>query len=449
MSDLKFNKILGCKDIFAMAFGAMIGWGWVIMSGKWIEKAGSIGAIIAFLLGGTTIVFIGLIYAELTAAMPKCGGEHVFSLRALGKTGSFICTWAIILGYVGVVCFEACALPSVIEYLIPNFKFGYMYTIAGFDVYFSWVLIGVISSILITLINCIGLKAATKIQRLLTICIVFVGVMLIVGTIFSGEIKNINPCFENGIGGVLSVCVMTPFMFVGFDVIPQTADEVNISYKKLGKVIVLSIVVAILWYISIIFSVSVLLSKQALAVSELATVDAMKKAYFNSGFVAKVVVVGGVAGILSSWNSFFIGGSRAIFALSESRMLPTYLSKISYKTKTPINSVVLIGIISIFAPFFGKAMMIWLTNAGSFGVVIAYFITSISFLILRIKEPNMKRPYKIKHGKLVGALAVLFSGVMIVLYLPGMSSCLALQEIVIILIWIILGILLFSLKKKL
>ena len=83
------------------------------------------------------IFFVGLTYAELTAAMPQCGGEHVFSHRAMGPTGSFICTWAIVLGYVSVACFEACAFPTIITYLWPGFLKGYLYTVAGFDVYAS------------------------------------------------------------------------------------------------------------------------------------------------------------------------------------------------------------------------------------------------------------------------------------------------------------------------
>jgi len=77
----EFDKVLGAWDILVIAFGAMIGWGWVVSSGSWIQKGGVVGASIAFAIGGVMIFFIGLTYAELTAAMPQCGGEHVFSFR--------------------------------------------------------------------------------------------------------------------------------------------------------------------------------------------------------------------------------------------------------------------------------------------------------------------------------------------------------------------------------
>ena len=140
----EFDKVLGAWDILVIAFGAMIGWGWVVSSGNWIESGGVLGAAIAFAIGGIMIFFVGLTYAELTAAMPQCGGEHVFSYRAMGSTGSFICTWAIILGYVSVACFEACAFPTIITYLCPGFLKGYLYTVAGFDVYASWLIVAIV-----------------------------------------------------------------------------------------------------------------------------------------------------------------------------------------------------------------------------------------------------------------------------------------------------------------
>lgn len=447
MEESKFERVLSKKDIFAIAFGAMIGWGWVVMAGDWIKGAGTIGAIIAFLIGGIMVLFVGLTYAELTAAMPQCGGEHVFSLRALGKTGSFICTWAIILGYVGVVAFEACAFPTVIQYIYPNFLKGYMYTIAGFDVYASWVAVGVIASIIITIINFFGAKSAAKLQMILTVAIAAIGIALVAGSTFSGSIENTKPLFDGGVGGILSVAVMTPFMFVGFDVIPQAAEEINVPFKKIGGIMILSIAMAVVWYVAIIMAVSLVMTKAQIDASTLVTADAMKNAFFNSATAAKVVIIGGMAGIVTSWNSFFMGGSRAIYSLAESRMLPGFLAKLHPKYKTPTSANLLIGIVSVIAPFFGRAMMVWLTDAGSFGVVLAYVLVSVSFLVLRFKEPNMPRPYKVKAGIFVGIMATILSGFMTALYLPGMPSGLVKEELVIVGAWSLLGVVFYAMAK--
>ena len=85
----EFDKVLGAWDILVIAFGAMIGWGWVVSSGNWIDPVVCLVQLLHFAIGGIMIFFVGLTYAELTAAMPQCGGEHVFSYRAMGSTGSF------------------------------------------------------------------------------------------------------------------------------------------------------------------------------------------------------------------------------------------------------------------------------------------------------------------------------------------------------------------------
>ncbi len=331
----RFDKILREKDVFAIAFGAMIGWGWVVLVGAWVNSAGSLGAMISFLAAAFMILFEGLIYSELTSAMPLTGGEQQFSMRAMGKNGSFVCTWGLILSYIGVAAFEACALPSVLQYIFPDIMQGYMYTIAGFDVYASWVAIGSISALILTLINIRGVGMAAKLQNWLTYIIAAIGIALIALSAVRGDVNNMQPLFEDGYKGVLSVTVMTPFMFLGFDVIPQAAEEIKIPLKKIGRVMILSIVMAAVWYVAIIFAVSMAMNADEMLSAELVTADAMKKLCNNQKLAADVVIIGGVAGILSSWNSFFIGGSIAILALSQIHLIPGVISKLQKKYKTP------------------------------------------------------------------------------------------------------------------
>lgn len=444
----KFERVLGKKDVFSIAFGAMIGWGWVVLAGSWIQKAGTLGAIISFVLGGVLVLFVGLTYAELTSAMPQCGGEQVFSLRGLGSNWSFVCTWAIILSYVGVVAFEACALPAVVDYIALGFKKGFMYSVEGFDVYATWVAVGVVSSIVLTIVNYLGIKPAAFMQTVFTVVIGVVGIILMLGAIKSGELSNAAPLLEDGGKGILSVAVMTPFMLMGFDVIPQAAEEINLPFKKIGKIIIFSIFIAVLFYSLIIISVSVLMTKGEIEASSLVTADAMKKAFNNSDLMAKVLIMGGMAGILSSWNSFFMGGSRAIYALAEAKCLPQFLTKIHPKYKTPTNAILLIGAISTAAPFFGKAMMEWLTNAGGLGAVMAYMFVSISFMAIRKKEPNLERPYKVGNYKLVGTMAIVLSAAMVVLYMPGMPSGLGIPEWCIVGGWALLGVVFYIYAKR-
>lgn len=446
------NKVLNAKDVIVTAFGAMIGWGWVVSSGSWIQSAGVLGTVAGFIIGGIMIYFVGLTYAELTTAMPKCGGAHLFAYRAFGSTGAFICTWMVILSYVGVVCFEACSFPTIIQYIFPGFLKGYLYTIAGFDIYASWLIVAIVVAIVITYINIKGVKAAAVLQTILTAVIAGVGILLIVASALKGNSANLNHQLVVGeqaggiIKNILSVAVIAPFFLFGFDVIPQAAEEINVPLKKLGRILILSIVLAVSFYAFVVLAVGYAMNQSevanSVAGSGLVAADAMAK-IFNSTIMAKILILGGLCGILTSWNSFLMGGSRAVFSLAESRMIPSVFAKTHEKYKTPINALLLIGALSVAAPFLGREMLVWISNVASFACCITYCIVSCSFLILHQKEPEMKRPFKVKNYRTVGILAVVLSGFMIVVYvLPGTGCTLTVQEWYIAGGWISLGALL-------
>ena len=441
------NKSLQQIDILALSFGAMIGWSWVVLISQLMQRAGSVGAIIATLLAGGVIVIIGMIYAELTAAMPEVGGEHAYSLRAMGKGVSFYCTWAIVFAYVSVVAFEAVALPSVLSNLFPSLGQGELWKINGAMVYFDQALIGALVSIFITWINIRGVRIAAIIQGVVVAVIVLSGLALFIGLGAHGEAVNLTPLIVGGGSGILAAMALVPFMMVGFDIIPQAAEEIDLPAKKIGQLLVVSIVMAIIWYLLIELSVGMLLSAEARSTSELATVDATQAAWGRTG--ALILLIGGVAGILTSWNGFLLGGSRALFAMAASGMLPSFLAKVHPKYKTPVNAILFIGILGTLAPFLGRQALIWFVDAGSMGLMVAYIFVCASFLVLKYKEPDMPRPYLAPGGKFIGWFGLLSSLLMMSLYLPGMPAALIWpQEWLMVIFWFTGGSVLYFFQKK-
>lgn len=450
MDNKNKSKKLNTGDVIVVAFGAMIGWGWVVSSGGWIQQSGVIGTILAFLLGGIMIYFVGLVYAELTTALPENGGAKVFSQHAFGTIGSFICTWSIILSYIGVVCFEACSFPTIIQYIFPGFLKGYLYTVAGFDIYVTWLLVAIISCVLITYINIKGVKTAAILQKLLTIVIAAVGMVLIIASLINGDSSNLEGQLFVGtginkiLGNVLSVAMVAPFFLFGFDVIPQAAEEINIPLKKLGKLIVFSIALAVAFYGMVVFAVGYGMNKIELVMSlhgsGLVTADAMAK-LFHSEVMAKILILGGMCGIATSWNSFLIGGSRALESMASSYMIPHVFCKKHKKYQTPYLSLILIGILSIISLFFGRQMLTWISNCASFACCLTYCIVSLSFLRLRKKEANLPRPYKVKNYRFVGIMATMLSGFLCMMYLiPGTVCSMIDQKLIITVLWTIVGI---------
>jgi amino acid transporter len=439
------KKVLGRLDVLALGFGAMIGFGWVVLTGGWLESAGTMGAVTAMVAGGIIMGVVGLTYAELCAAMPKAGGEHNYIMRAMGARPSFIGSWAIIGGYVTIVAFEAVALPRTVQYIFPDLSQIRLWNVAGFDVHLTWALVGSLAAVVITWINIRGVKEAGVVQTFVVLFLLAIGLVMIAGAFVGGDLSNMEPFFNGGMTGFFAVLVVVPFLFIGFDVIPQSAEEVHIPARQIGKLVVVSVILATIWYVMVILTTSSAMPASELVETDIATADAVG-AMFGSDIMSKVLIAGGIAGILTSWNSLLLGASRLMFSLARSGMLPSWFGKLHSRYGTPYNALLFIGALSFLAPFFGVEMLVWLVDSGAPSIVLAYTLVAISFLILRRREPEMDRPLRIggtgRSGMLIGVAAAVLGVGLFSLYMPGMPAQLGLEPWILFGLWWIIGLVL-------
>jgi len=442
----QLKRALGRVEVFALAFGTMVGWGWIVLPAHWIGYAGVLGAIVAFLIGGLMCIFVGLTYAELTSAFPLAGGELAFSYRGMGYLGSWITGWTISFAYIGVAAWEGIALSSALHYMLPLRDVGYLWTVAGFDVYFSWSLVGIIGSVILTTLNIIGVKPVAVVQFLLVMIMIITGIIFILGGFAFGDLKNMTPVITDtkGIGMVL---LMAPSMYVGFDMVSKSAEEMNMPLRDIGKVLIGSIIAACAWYILMILGSGLSSPSFFRQQSLVPTADAAGFAY-QSSIIAKVMIVGGICGLVTSWNGFIVGASRIIFAMGRAKMLPSFFGWVHPKYQTPVFSIIFVGGICCFFPLLGRYALYWLVDTASLGAVLAYLLISITFLRIRKKEPDLVRRYKIKRGRTVGTLAMIIAVFFIFWYTPFSPSALRWpQEWAIILAWIVIGIILLISSK--
>lgn len=416
------QKAFGTKDVLALAFGTMIGWGWIMLSGSWANEAGMLGAILAYCVGAVFCIFIGLTYAELTPAIPCTGGSVVFSFKSMGYWPAVIAGIATSFAYLGVAAWEGPALASAIDYIVEIPKLGYLWTIEGFDVYATWALVAMVTSVILIIINVRGAKGTAVFQTVATGGIIVVGILFVAGALVKGNTEYTKPLFTTG-NGFASVLLMVPAMFVGFDVIPQSAGEMNVPLKKIPKLLFMSICAAAFWYMLMIFATCMSAPTDVRLNGAIPVADSMAYA-FGHPFWGKICIVGALCGILTSWNGFLYGAARCIYSLARAHMLPSFLADLHPKYKTPYKAVIFCGVICTFSCLLGKGALGWLVNASSFGVVIMYCMVALSFVFLRKRFPDMERPYKIKRAGVVGVMALLCSAFFAYLYLPGGPSAL-------------------------
>ena len=339
--------------------------------------------------------------------------------------------------------FEPVALPSAVEYLYPDIRLGTLWNVLGSDVDLGFILIGIAATALVTWVNYLGIRTAAMLQAVVTIVIIGTGILLVTGAIAFGDINNAQPWIATPVSGILIVLIMVPSMLVGFDVIPQSAEEIDLPPNKIGRLLVFSVACAVAWYILIAMAVGFGLTTQALSTAKMATADAATSLWSGS-WAGGLLVLGGIGGILTSWNAFIVGASRVLFALAESGHVPKIFAKIHPKHKTPYVGILAIGALTMVAPLFGRTILVWLVNSGSFAVTVAFVFVAISFLVLRKTEPDMPRPFKVSHPNLVGYGGVIMALGLLSAFFPWSASALSWpEEWMTILIWSLLGGVLF------
>lgn len=442
----KISKVLGRTDIIAIGFGTIVGWAWVMMTTLWINEAGLGGAVTAFFIGGLIILAVGLTYGELTAALPLAGGEFVFVYRTMGAKMAFVVGWIMILAYVSVAAWEGIALTIAVNYLFQIPSAGLLWEISGEPIYLVKNAIGIVGAVLLSVINYRGIKQAMLFQVMATAVLIIIVLFVFFGGIVFGDLDNIGPAFTS-MDGFSYVFLMVPAMLVGFNVIPQSAEEMNISNKNVGKMILVCIIMSICWYMIIIIGTAMAAPVEIRASGIVPMADVT--AYLYNGEVFSVIIIaGGILGILTTWNGFFIGGTRLIFAMGRARILPEIFGKVHKKYKTPWAAVLFVGTVCAISPLLGESAFTWFVNTSSMCVLFSYIFVVIAFILLKKKEPNLARPLNV-GGTKFGLLILFATIIYFTLYIKENCSFTSINpEFYIVVIWTSMGMLFMSIAKK-
>jgi basic amino acid/polyamine antiporter, APA family len=427
----ELKKSIGGLGFFSLAFGSMIGIGWVTAMGGWLTHAGPVGAILGFALGGTLMIFIGLCYAELTPMLPLAGGEVAYAYKASGTGKAFFFGWFLAFGYISVSAFEAISIGLILSYMLPWIDVWPLYEVGGATVYASHLALAFLFTGCITGINYVGVRWAAGLQILLTGSFVVVAMIFIAAGLMGGELGHVDPPFAavgtvGVLGGIAAVFVTAPFWYVGFDTIAQGAEEAkgDVAPRRLGTLILVSIVGATVFYLALILAVAMTGPWTAIVDGRLPTAEAFGAA-FGSPLLVNLVLIAALIGLFTSWNGFFLAGTRVLFALGRGRMVPEWLGATHPRFGTPGNAILLAGVVTFLGAMLGRGAMLSFVDVGSFCIALAFFGVAHSTLRLRKTEPEMARPYRIPGGSVVPRLALAGAFfILAVMLIPGTGATL-------------------------
>ncbi|MEO0398878.1 MAG: APC family permease [Pseudomonadota bacterium] len=394
MSAQSLKKEVTLRQLFFLAFGSIIGVGWITVMGSWLSDAGAFGAALAFLAGSIVMVFVALCYAELATRFPAAGGEIVYAYEVFGLHASFIVGWLLAVAYTSVVIFELISVGWVFSALFPSLTGPTLYTVAGSDVTLGGLSSGIIGMALIAWFNIRSAKSAASLQEALSILLILVTLAFCVLAFMRGDVNNFQPAFvpsTEGLiwPGIIAVFITAPLWFGGFDAIPQALGEKSesVSMKGVPFVMVLSILAAALFYVAVILAASISLPRADLLAADLPVAEAITVA-FGSDIGGKLVLFAGLLGLITGWNSFTFCAARVMFALGRAKIIFSVFGDLDEKRRTPVKAILFVSGVSIIAGFFGRSAILPIVDAGAFAFTSVYVGVCGAALWRAVKRPK-------------------------------------------------------------
>lgn len=484
MSEKKteLKQQLSPAHVWALAFGCVVGWGSFINPGKkFLPNSGVAGTVIAMILGALVMIVIAFSYAYMVPKYPKAGGEFTFTKACFGKMPAYICGWFLLAAYLTNVPMNSTAIGLIVDGLdgsLDILKWGFHYQIAGFDVLAGEVFLAMGILILFGILNILGVEKAGAIQTILAVLLSGSVLILTIAALISSKatFANMEPlwgfnkakamtAFANGTytsidkyvheGGtgiasaILATFAIAPWAFVGFDTIPQAAEEFKFPYKKVSLIMIVAILFGCFVYMAnnTIAAAALKNWPDLIVESSLTPWILLAAAERLLGVTGKILIGTAVScAVLSGIMGFYLASSRLMYSMSRDGYLPEWFSVIDEKYRTPKNALIFCILISLSGPILGREALGWFVDMSAIGASIGYFFTCACSLVTMKRNGDGTIFLKgvAWFGVAVSALFMILQLVPIP-ELTGVHFCT--ESYILLLVWIVIGTV-FYIKQK-
>lgn len=471
------QRKLNPMHVWAIAFGCVIGWGSFINPGKkFLPNSGVAGTAIAMILGALVMIIIAFSYAYMVPKHPKAGGEFTFTKNCFGKNAAFFCGWFLVVAYLSNVPMNSTAIGLIVDGLDGSkdiLKWGFHYQIAGFDVWMGEMLLAMAILVLFGYLNIIGVQKAAIVQTILSVLLVFSVFTLCVSAIISSKAKGINmqPIWgfnkeaamqasattseisafaHHGTAGILSAILATfaiaPWAYVGFDAIPQAAEEFNFSLKKVSIIMIVAIVFGCFVYTSnnTVAAAAQMNWPDRVMAGDWVLLIAAEELLGNFGKI--LIGVGVSCAVLSGIMGFYLASSRLMYSMSQDGYLPGWFGVVDEKYGTPKNAMIFCVLVSLSGPILGREALGWFVDMCAIGASIGYFFTCASMLVTAKRDGDAST-----FLKLMARVGIVFSVSFMILQLipiPGLEGVhFGKQSYYLLIVWLVLGFM-FYIKER-
>ncbi len=465
------KRSLGALNLITLGIGAIIGAGIFVLTGQAAARHAGPAVALSFILAGITCAFAGLCYAEFASIIPIAGSAYTYGYATLGELVAWIIGWDLVLEYAfgaatvasGWAGYFNSFLQQLHIYIPPQLT-----ATTGTPLVFyhqQWMpvmslppgvsdaglphvtglfnLIALLVILVVTAVLVVGIQESANLNTAIVVVkLAIVGIFLVLGIAFlihHPEVARANwhpfipPRDAQGNFGMMGIAAAAAsifFSYIGFDAVSTAAQEAKNPQRDMPIGILGSLVFCTLLYIVVSTVLTGLVNYRALNVADPVAlgIDATGVTWGSL-----LVKIGAIFGLGTVMLVMLLGQSRVFFSMSRDGLLPKWASEIHPKFRTPWKSTIIVGLVVAVMPAFLPIDR--LSELVNIGTLLAFMIVCAGVWILRMRHPEMHRPFKTPLVPLVPILGIVMS-LFLMVQLPRITW-------IVMLGWLLLGLVIY------
>ncbi|KGL38260.1 amino acid permease [Listeria newyorkensis] len=380
-NSIHLKKTLGAMDLIFLGVGAIVGTGIFILPGTIAALYSGPAIVLSFVIAAVVCALAALCYSEFASSVPVAGSAYTYGYVIFGEFIAWLLGWALLLEYGLAVASVASGWSSYFKTLLSGFNLHIPDAISGAfnpaaGTYVNIPAIAIVAIIAYLLTR--GIRESTRVNAFMVILKISVILLFILVGVFYVKPDNWEPFMPFGFSGVLNGAALVFFAYLGFDAVSSAAEEVKNPQKNMPIGIIGSLLVCTVLYIAVSIVLTGIVSYQDLNVADPV---AFALQVINQNWIAGIVSLGAVVGMITVILVMLYGGTRLIYAMGRDGLLPKSMAEIDAKTNTPIKSTWTYAIVIMF--FAGFVPLNRLAELVNMGTLFAFMMVSIGIIFLR------------------------------------------------------------------
>jgi len=401
----ELSRSIGLFQLSMFGVGATIGTGIFFVLSQAVPIAGP-AVIWSFVIAGVVAGLSAVCYAELASAVPVSGSSYSYAYATIGELPAMIVAGCLLLEYGVSGAAVAVGWSQYLNQLLDNL-FGFQIPEALSQAPEQGGIINLPAVILILLAALLLIRGASESATVNTVMVLIkIGVLLmfIVIGITGWNSNNLADFAPFGLSGITTAAGIIFFSYIGLDAVSTAGEEVKNPHRTMPLAIIIALVTVTTLYI-VVALVAVAAQPYAKFDGQEAGLAQILEDITGSTWPSTVLAAGAVVSIFSVTLVVIYGQTRILFAMARDGMIPELFHKVNPKTRTPVpNTIIVATVIAILAGFIPINFLAEMTSVGT---LVAFSVVSIAVIILRVRQPELPRGFKVPGYPVTPVLAVL------------------------------------------